>query len=44
MSPMTTSSSISDGATRQADAVDPAWLQPDAQEVVWVDIGHAGRG
>jgi magnesium transporter len=27
-----------DGAVREADAVDPAWLQPGATEVVWVDI------
>jgi magnesium transporter len=27
-----------DGVTRQADAVDPAWLAPDASEVVWVNI------
>jgi magnesium transporter len=27
-----------DGVTRQADAVDPAWLGPDAPELVWVNI------
>jgi magnesium transporter len=27
-----------DGVTRQADAVDPAWLAPDAPELVWVNI------
>jgi magnesium transporter len=27
-----------DGATRQVDAVDPAWLAPGAPEVVWVNI------
>jgi magnesium transporter len=27
-----------DGDTRPADRVDPAWLAPDAREVLWVDI------
>lgn len=27
-----------DGVTRAVDAVDPAWLAPDAREVVWVNI------
>ena len=27
-----------DGVTRQAAAVDPAWLTPDAREIVWADI------
>jgi magnesium transporter len=27
-----------DGATRQVDAVDPAWLAPGAPEIVWVDL------
>jgi magnesium transporter len=27
-----------DGVTRQADAVDPAWLTPDAREQVWLNI------
>ena len=27
-----------DGATRQADAVDPTWLTPEAPEFVWVNI------
>jgi magnesium transporter len=26
------------GQTRQADAVDPAWLQPDSRSWVWVDL------
>ena len=29
-----------DGTTRQVDAVDPAWLVPDAPEVVWVNLDH----
>jgi magnesium transporter len=29
-----------DGTTRQVDAVDPAWLAPDAPEVVWVNLDH----
>ena len=32
-----------DGATRQVAAVDPAWLRPDAQEVVWVDLESPGE-
>ena len=35
---MTTILVYRDGAVREADAVDPAWLQPGAPEVVWVDI------
>jgi magnesium transporter len=31
-----------DGATRQADAIDPAWLAPTAPETVWVDIEAPG--
>jgi magnesium transporter len=27
-----------DGATRQAERVDPAWLAPQAPETVWVDL------
>jgi magnesium transporter len=27
-----------DGATRQVEAVDPAWLAPDAPEFVWLNI------
>lgn len=27
-----------DGDTRKADAVDPAWLRPDAAELLWVDV------
>lgn len=27
-----------DGASRQAEAVDPAWLRPESGAVVWVDI------
>jgi len=32
-----------DGATRTADAVDPAWLAADAREIVWVDIQGPGE-
>ncbi len=35
---MTTILVYRDGAVREAEAVDPAWLQPGAPEVVWVDI------
>ena len=35
---MTTILVYRDGVVREADAVDPAWLQPGALEVVWVDI------
>jgi len=31
-----------DGATHPADAVDPAWLAPDAKEIFWVDIEAPG--
>src|SRR4249919_1432316 len=31
-----------DGATRSAPAVDPAWLAPDAQEIVWADLESPG--
>jgi magnesium transporter len=31
-----------DGVTRQVPEVDPAWLQPDAREVVWVDFEAPG--
>jgi magnesium transporter len=31
------------GAIQRADAVDPAWLKPDAPESVWVDIESAGE-
>jgi Mg2+ and Co2+ transporter CorA len=27
-----------DGDTRKADAVDSAWLRPDAPELMWVDV------
>ena len=33
-----------DGVTRQADSVDPAWLTPEAPEVVWVNIEDPGEG
>jgi len=29
---------FSEGSTRKADSIDPAWLRPDAKEVVWVDF------
>jgi magnesium transporter len=29
---------FSSGVTRQVDAVDPAWLAPDATEIFWVDL------
>ncbi len=32
-----------DGVTRPADAVDPAWLTPEAPEMVWVDIQDPGE-
>ena len=35
---MTTVLVYRDGAVREAEAVDPAWLRPGAPEVVWVDI------
>ena len=35
---MTTILVYRDGVVREADAVDPVWLQPGAPEVVWVDI------
>ena len=31
-----------DGATRQVERVDPAWLVPQAPEVVWVDLEAPG--
>jgi magnesium transporter len=31
------------GATEIADAVDPAWLRPEAAETFWVDIESAGE-
>jgi magnesium transporter len=31
-----------DGATRQAERVDPAWLTPQAPETVWVDLQAPG--
>jgi magnesium transporter len=31
-----------DGVTRDAEAVDPAWLAPAAPEIVWVDIEAPG--
>ena len=31
-----------DGATRQVDRVDPAWLAPQAPETVWVDLDTPG--
>lgn len=31
-----------DGATRQTDTVDPAWLAPEAPEIVWADIEAPG--
>ena len=31
-----------DGHTRQAEAVDPAWLAPGAPEVFWVDMENPG--
>jgi magnesium transporter len=31
----------SDGETRAADAIDPAWLEPDSGTIVWVDLGNA---
>jgi len=34
---------FSNGAVREADAVDPRWLAPDAAEVIWVDIEHPGE-
>lgn len=41
---MTTILVYRDGAVREADAVDPAWLKPGAPEVVWVDIATPGEG
>lgn len=35
---MTTIIVYRDGVVREAEAIDPAWLQPGAPEVVWVDI------
>jgi magnesium transporter len=32
-----------DGAVREVDAVDPAWLKPGAPEIVWVDIASPGE-
>jgi magnesium transporter len=32
-----------DGVTRPADAVDPAWLAPDATETVWADLLDPGE-
>jgi magnesium transporter len=32
-----------DGVTRRAEAVDPAWLKPDAPETFWVDILEPGE-
>lgn len=32
----------SGGQTRAAEAIDPAWLQPDSGVTVWVDLGNAG--
>lgn len=32
-----------DGAIREADVVDPAWLQPGAPEILWVDIATPGE-
>lgn len=31
-----------DGTTRQAEAMDPAWLTPAAPEIVWVDLEAPG--
>ena len=31
------------GATRQAEAIDPAWLEPNAPEIVWVDLEAPGE-
>jgi magnesium transporter len=30
-----------DGATREAEAVDPAWLAPGSRAIVWADLGNA---
>ena len=32
-----------DGRTFEATQIDPAWLQPDAPELLWVDITEAGE-
>jgi magnesium transporter len=32
-----------DGVTRQADAVDPAWLAPEAKETFWADLLDPGE-
>ena len=31
------------GATRQADHVDPAWLDPSSAVKLWVDLGRPDR-
>jgi len=31
-----------DGVTQQADAVEPAWLAPDAKEIFWADMEAPG--
>ena len=30
-----------EGRTRQADAIDPAWLAPGSDVIVWADLGNA---
>jgi magnesium transporter len=40
---MTTILVYRDGAVREAEAVDPAWLKPGAPEIVWVDIATPGE-
>jgi len=40
---MTTILVYRDGAVREAEAVDPAWLKPGAPEIVWVDIASPGE-
>jgi magnesium transporter len=32
-----------DGQTVEADQIDPAWLKPDAPELLWVDITEGGE-
>ena len=40
---MTTILVYRDGAVREAEAIDPAWLEPGAREILWVDIAKPGE-
>ena len=40
---MTTILVYRDGAVREAEAIDPAWLEPGAPEILWVDIAKPGE-